>query len=128
MIKGLAGGIGITVSGGNTSVPYVNQNSNNPLQGMMRINGSDMQVFDGNSWMNINASYATATLDIDTLTLLEWARKKRAEEQAIEILASDHAAVRIAKENLNKVKAEIVRAEQQLKATIILSKDEQTTS
>ena len=128
MIKGLTGGIGITVSGGNTSVPYVNSNLNNPMQGMIRINGSDMQVFDGSSWMNINASYATATLDIDTVTLLEWARKKRLEEQAIEILASDHAAVRIAKENLNKVKAEIVRAEQQLKATIILSKDEQTTS
>lgn len=128
MIKGITGGVGIMVSGGNTSVPYVNQNSNNPMQGMMRINGSDIQVFDGSGWMNINASYATATLDMDTLTLLEWARKKRAEEQEIETLSFDHPAVRIAKENLNKVKAEMYKAEQQLKATIILSKDEQTTS
>lgn len=128
MIKGLTGGPGITVSGGNTSVPYVNYNSSNPMQGMMRINGSDMQVFDGTAWININASYASASLDIDTLTLLEWARKKRLEEQEIEILASDHPAVRIAKENLNNAKAEMTRAEQQLKVTIILSNDEQTTS
>ena len=51
MIKGLTGTCGVTVSAGNTSVPYVNQNINNPMQGMIRINGSDMQVFDGSNWI-----------------------------------------------------------------------------
>jgi len=62
MIKGLMGSQGIVVSGGNTSVPYVNQNTNNPMTGMVRVWGTDMQVFDGSSWVIMNTSYATATL------------------------------------------------------------------
>ena len=77
MIKGLQGTQGLTVSGGNTSVPYINQNTNNPLQGMIRIWGSDMQVYDGNSWITMNTSYATASLDQETQDLLSWARAQR---------------------------------------------------
>ena len=47
MIKGLTGNNGLTVSGGGTSVPYVNQNNNNPMQGMIRINGNLLETFDG---------------------------------------------------------------------------------
>ena len=77
MIKGLTGSNGVTVGAGNTSVPYINQNTNNPITGMMRIWGTDMQVFDGSSWLNMNASYATVGLDDDTRSLLEWARTQR---------------------------------------------------
>ncbi len=77
MIKGLMGTQGITVSAGNTSVPYINQNTNNPLQGMIRIWGSDMQVYDGTSWITMNTSYATASLDQETQDLLSWARAQR---------------------------------------------------
>ena len=77
MIKGLMGNQGLTVSGGNTSLPYVNQNSINPIQGMLRIWGTDMQVFDGNNWMNLSTSYATVSLDQDTQDLLQWARAQR---------------------------------------------------
>ena len=45
MIKGLVGDKHVTVTGGNTSVPYVNYNNNNPIQGMIRIHGTDLQVF-----------------------------------------------------------------------------------
>ena len=77
MIKGLMGNQGVIVSGGNTSVPYVNQNSSNPIQGMIRIWGSDMQVFDGTAWINMATSYATVGLDQDTQDLLQWARAQR---------------------------------------------------
>ena len=77
MIKGLMGNQGVVVSGGNTAVPYVNQNVSNPLQGMIRIWGSDMQVFDGSSWINMSTSYATVSLDQDTQDLLQWARAQR---------------------------------------------------
>ena len=121
MIKGLQGISGITVSGGNTSVPYVNNNPSNPMQGMMRINGTDIQVFDGNSWMNLSASYATVGLDHDTQVLLQWARKKRDEESAWESLAKDNQAVKIALENYRQ-------AEQQLKITKNLAREYETTS
>ena len=77
MIKGIMGNQGVVVNGGNTSVPYVNQNNSNPMQGMIRVYGSDMQVFDGSNWQILSTSYATVSLDQDTQDLLQWARTQR---------------------------------------------------
>ena len=104
MIKGLMGGQGLDVQGGNTSLPYVNQNGTNPMQGMLRIWGSDMQVFDGNSWMTLGTSYATVNLNHDSQSLLEWARKQRDKQNKRELLIKDNPA-------LNKAWEAIMRAE-----------------
>jgi len=77
MIKGIMGGPGLQVGGGTVSYPYVPMNSNNPIQGMLRLNGQDMQVFDGSSWITVGASYANVELDSETQALLDWARSKR---------------------------------------------------
>ena len=77
MIKGIMGNQGVIVSGGNTSVPYVNQNNSNPMQGMIRVYGSDMQVFDGSNWQILSTSYATVSLDAETQDLLQWAKAQR---------------------------------------------------
>jgi hypothetical protein len=116
MIKGLMGSNGVVVSGGNTSLQYVNQNVSNPMQGMIRVWGTDMQVFDGSNWQNMQTSYATVELDAETRFLLQWIRDKKKEEAEIEAFSKNHPAIKIALENLNK-------AEQQLKATVILSKE-----
>ena len=71
------GNQGVVVSGGNTSLPYVNQNNTNPMQGMIRVWGSDMQVFDGSNWMPMSTSYATVSLDPETQDLLLWAKAQR---------------------------------------------------
>jgi len=124
MIKGLAGGAGVRVSGGDTSLPYISMTNENPMQGMMRIWGSDMQVFDYTSWKTLPSSYATTTLDEYTLELLDWARKKKIEEEVLLSLPNDNPAVKIARENVNRIKKELVKAEEQLKITEILSQDE----
>lgn len=77
MIKGITGSHGIIAGGGSVSYPYVPQNSNNPIQGMLRLNGQDMQVFDGSSWITLSASYATVSLDQETQDLLMWAKAQR---------------------------------------------------
>ena len=125
MIKGLAGSQGVFVNGGNTSLPYVNQNSSNPMQGVVRVWGTDLQVFDGTSWSMIPSSYATIELDSETRNLLDYVRKQQKEDAELRALISGHhhPAVRIAQENLNKVMEELDRAKQQLKATVILSKE-----
>ena len=123
MIKGLMGSNGVVVMGGNTSLQYINQNSNIPLQGMIRIWGTDLQVFDGHSWNNIVSSYATVELDQETKDLLAWAKQKQEEEIAMWAAPNDHPAVLAAKDHFNKARAEMMKAEQQLKATVILSKD-----
>ena len=122
MIKGLMGTTGITVSGGNTALPYVGPNSNNPMTGMIRVNGTEMEVFNGSSWQMLATSYATVSLDQDVLDLVQWARKKRDEEDKWYKLASSNEAVRIALDHLEQAKT-------RLELTAHLARDyEQTTS
>jgi hypothetical protein len=96
----------------------------NPIQGMVRVWGSDLQVFDHTSWKTLPSSYATVTLDEYTLGLLDWAKKKKMEEEVLLSLPNDNPAVKIARQNINRIKQELARAEEQLKITEILSQDE----
>ena len=121
MIKGLQGISGITVSGGNTALPYISPNTNNPVTGMLRINGTEMEVFNGNSWQMLPSSYATVGLDQEVLDLIQWARKKRDEELVWQSLAADNQAVRIALDNLEQ-------ARRQLDITSKLAREHETIS
>ena len=105
MIKGLMGTQGVTVAGGNTSVPYVGPNISNPMTGMLRINNTDMEVFNGNTWQMLSSSYATVSLDQDVLDVIHWARKQRDLELARSRLMENNPAL----ENAYKA---ILRAEQ----------------
>jgi hypothetical protein len=121
MIRNLTGTNGITVTGGTAHIPYINQNPNNPIVGMLRINGSDMQVFDGNNWINFGGSYATVELDQDTKSLLSWARMKQQQEIDLLELATKNKAVEIALINVKK-------AQEQLTITAHLAKEEYETT
>lgn len=77
MIKGLMGSKGVVVNGGDTSLPYISTNVNNPIQGMIRVNNTDLEVFNGTGWQQLPSSYATISLDQDTQDLLQWARTQR---------------------------------------------------
>jgi hypothetical protein len=77
MIKGITGGAGLIVGGGTTNLPYVPTNPSNPIQGMIRVNNSDVQVFDGSTWVTMGASYATVELDANTQSLLKWVEAQR---------------------------------------------------
>ena len=93
MIKGLQGDSYIAVSGGDTAVPYVTQNTQNPMQGIIRINGNVMETFDGTRWMIMNTSYATVMLKPEYSVILEWAAKKMQKEKEIQVLAEQHPAI-----------------------------------
>jgi hypothetical protein len=105
MIKGLMGTTGVTVSGGNTSLPYISSNMANPIQGMIRINGTDLEVFNGTAWQSLPSSYATVSLDQDVLDIVQWARTQRQLELNRAILIANNPAL----ENAYKA---ILRAEQ----------------
>jgi hypothetical protein len=102
MIKGLMGEKGIVVGSGNTSVPYIPQNQSTPMQGMIRVWGTDMQVFDGSAWMNIATSYATVSLDQETQDLLMWAKAQRTMAMNRLTLAQNNPALMKALEKLKK--------------------------
>lgn len=102
MIKGLGqSGRYTHVSGGNANLPYVGPSSVNPFQGVMRLNGTNVEVFDGSTWLVVNSSYATVGLTEEAEMLLEWARKKRDDELRIKTLADKHPGIRDLQEKLD---------------------------
>lgn len=112
----------ITTSGGLVisslaSSHYVNMSS--PSAGMVRYNGHNMEVYDGASWLQISYT-ADISLDYDTKELLEWARKKRDEEQKIEKLKDNPAIA-----DLLKQKADI---DEKLKIVEVLIRDHNGTN
>jgi hypothetical protein len=112
MIKNLTGVCGLTVERGSPAFPYIPQNSSNPIQGMLRINNTDMEVFNGSTWQILNTSMATVSLDQDTQDLLQWARTQRQLERNRATLIENNPA-------LEKAYKAILRAEQNFE---ILSK------
>jgi hypothetical protein len=102
MIKGLMGTTGVTVSGGNTSLPYVNQNPSNPIQGMLRINMTELEVFTGTAWQQVPSSYATVSLDQEILDVIQWARAQRTMAMNRLTLAQNNPALMKALEKLKK--------------------------
>jgi hypothetical protein len=105
MIKGLTGSAGLTVNGGMNSLPHIAPNINNPIQGMIRINNTDLEVFNGTGWQSLPSSYATVSLDPETQDLLLWARTQRTLERDRAVLIGNNPA-------LEKAYKAILRAEQ----------------
>lgn len=96
------GTCGVTVSGGNTALPYVGPNVNNPMTGMIRINNTELEVFNGTSWQQISSSYATVSLDQEILDVIQWARAQRTMAMNRLTLAQNNPALMKALEKLKK--------------------------
>lgn len=124
MIKGITGSCGIRIPDTGILDPHISMNCENPIQGMIRLWGSNYQVFDGNGWKYLPSAVVSVTLDAETLSLLDWAKKKRIEEEVLLTLPSDNPAVKLAIQNVNRIKQELARAEEQLKITEILSQNQ----
>jgi hypothetical protein len=105
MIKGLQGTIGITVNGGMNSLPYIAPNNNNPVQGMIRINNTDLEVFNGTGWQSLPSSYATVSLDQDTQDLLQWARTQRQLDLNRKFLMENNPALQKAYDAVRRAEA-----------------------
>jgi hypothetical protein len=105
MIKGLQGTIGVTVNGGMNSLPYIAPNNNNPVQGMIRINNTDLEVFNGTGWQSLPSSYATVSLDQDTQDLLQWARTQRRLDLNRKFLMENNPALQKAYDAVRRAEA-----------------------
>jgi hypothetical protein len=94
MIKGLANGNtgGYLNAGVSGYTPYVSPNSSNPMTGMVRLNGSQAEVFDGNSWQMIGA-YGEVSLSQTAIQALDWCQRKMIEEAKIKELAEKSPTV-----------------------------------
>ncbi len=91
MIRSITAGPGIHITGGSFSSPYVDMSR--PSAGMVRYNGSNLEVYDGNSWLVMSSGYPQVELDNNAQSVLSWARIKMAEEQRMQELAKKHPTI-----------------------------------
>lgn len=117
MIKGISSGNGIQVDHGYSSMPYISNNTSNPMQGMLRINGNDMQVFDGSVWISVGGAFPSISLNGAAQSAIKWAQEKMAEEASIKELAAKHPAVADAMNTINE-------AYEKLKVIVALTEEE----
>lgn len=95
MIKNISsGGKYLTVSG-NPGSTYVNNMSGAQGVGNMRYNTStqNLEVYNGNSWVEISSGYATVQMTPEAESLLDWAKKKRDEESMLLELAKSNPTI-----------------------------------
>lgn len=116
MIKTITGGPGIVVAGGGSGT-YINMSM--PSAGMMRYNGNtqNTEVYDGSSWIIIPNDYITVQLTTDSLELLEWAKKKKQQEEELDKFAQSNPAI---KDLMKQIKEK----EEQIKIVHTLIKEE----
>ena len=116
MIKNISSSSPHIFASGSNSLPYVSHNPNNPIQGMLRVNGSDMEVYDGNHWQKVYMNDANIGLNNSATEALEWAIRQMKKEKEWYELASNNEAVRIALDQLEQART-------RLELTAILAKD-----
>lgn len=117
MIRSITPGNGVQVDNGYFSFPYISQNPSNPMQGMVRISGNDLQVFDGSSWVTLGGAYPSISLNGAAQSAITWAQTKMAEEESIKKLAEKHPAVADAMNTINE-------AYDKLKVIVALTEEE----
>lgn len=108
MIKGIniGQGGGYLTTGTSGYVPYVNPNANNPATGMIRANGNNFEVFDGNSWLQMG-SYADISLSQTAIAALDWCQRKMIEEAKIKELAEKNPTVADALATYNEARSRL---------------------
>ena len=122
MINGIAQhGKYMYIHGGHAGGPYVNMS--NPSAGMVRFDGTNLQVYDGNTWMTIAGSSASVGMSPVAEEAIDWVRQQMEKEKQFFDLAKTSKSVSIALENLNKAKAEL-----ELIAILAKEHNEETTT
>ena len=106
------------ISGGNPGSTYIG-NFNGTGVGNMRYNpnSQNIEVYDGSTWIILSAHHATINLSDETISLLEWARKKRNEEFEIKQLAETNPAIK-------DLVTQIKEKEEQIRVVQTLIKEE----
>lgn len=101
---------------------YIGSNStDNMMVGSVRFNTSLqwLEVYDGSSWVAINSANATVSLTHEAESLLDWAKKKKADEEQLLAMAKDNPAIQDLLEQKKKL-------EEQIEVVKILTKTETT--
>lgn len=83
------------VNGGMPATTYINQYSGAMNVGDLRYNVSTqrLEVYDGNSWIELNTSHASVGLTPEAERAIDWATKKQREDAELESLAKSNTTI-----------------------------------
>lgn len=115
MLDNVYGGEYLTVTGGQSYMPYINPTAS--MSGMVRFLNNNMEIYDGSIWHRVTGGSAHVNLDTRALAIMKWAEEKMRREQEIADMAKIHPGVA---DLANKVAI----AEEQLTAFYELAKKE----
>ena len=115
-----------TITSSSPSVQVYNTSSSTFVNGFpgaqgvgnMRYNTSNQktEVYDGNSWVQINMGSVSVGLSGEVESLLTWARQKRAEEQELEELAETNPTIKDLVEQIKQKQDQIKMVQTLLKS------------
>ena len=99
----------IVVNGGYPPSTCFNNYSNGIGVGNLRFNNStqNIQVSDGQQWVDMNLGHVSIGLSTDAENILDWARVKRDEENELEMLAKTNPTVKDLLDQINEKKSQI---------------------
>jgi organic radical activating enzyme len=100
MIRSIFSNGHVTVTGGNPSMRYIN--SNGLLNGSLRYNNGNFEVYDGSSWSVLDSTYASISLSGQANEAIDWVLNKMAEERRIVELSKKYPQISEALEEFNK--------------------------
>lgn len=85
----------IVVNGGVSSSPYIPTSTGAQGVGNVRYNPypGQLEVYDGNTWQMIGSAHSSVGLTTEAESLLDWASRKRGEEQALERMAETNVTI-----------------------------------
>jgi hypothetical protein len=124
MITRISGGKGLVVSGSTAGHLYINMsthniNMTNHSAGDVRYNGimGVLEAYDGMIWHPLQSAHTLIEFDPDTYSVLDWARKKQAEEAERNRLAETNPTMK-------SLIAQLKEKEDQIEMVKILLKNE----
>jgi hypothetical protein len=103
VIKDIMSGPGIVVTG-NFGTPYISPRAQSAGMTRYNTNTQNLEVYDGNTWLTMSTT-SQVSLDVSTLEVVNWAKKKMAEESRLEDLMKKHPGLRDTYEKFELMKA-----------------------
>ena len=121
MINSISGGAMIHITNNSGGVMYVAPDSTNtrpPVQGELRVSGTDIQVFSNSAWTPMGGTIPQVNLNGTAISAITWASAQMLREDEWRRLAEKSVAVKDALEQHNN---SIIEAREKLMVVVALA-------
>jgi hypothetical protein len=107
MIKNITGRGFLEVNCYQGNMPYISPGAQSAGNMRYNTNMQKIEVYDGNSWLELGGGYADIKLSPVVETAINWVMAQMAKEAEIKIMAAKHASVQHAVDNVEQAKQEL---------------------